>query len=484
MARRPPSEREVRLRQQVIEADALVTQILTIQPDSFENDGPLAPARAALVAALDHLASEQVARKAFAEARTTIERALQWAPGDEALRRHYSEVVMGLGNEQVMQGELRAAIDSFDEAISIDAGNAAAFNNLGNLMADQLNMTEAESALRQAIAIHPHYAEAHFNLSRVLLMQGKYAEGWQENEWRWDCPAFPSTWRDFPYPYWDGEDLAGKNVLVWSEQGIGDEIMFANALPDVIAEAAHVTIECNARLVPLYRRSFPTASVVARETPPDAAIDRADIDVQLPLASLCVRYRASKEAFGSNPGHYLVADPARTRSLRARYDDLADGLLIGICWRSGNPVVGHERSAALDYWDAILKRPGCRFISLQYGDVGSEIAAVQDRLGVTIHRDTEIDPFTSIEDWFAQVAAMDHVISIDNSTIQVSGSLGIPTWTMLNYSPEWRFGTGGSGHDWHPSIRVFRQPAPGDWEHVFEAVDAALEDRLRLASSN
>ena len=78
---------------------------------------------------------------------------------------------------------------------------------------------------------------------------------------------------------------------------------------------------------------------------------------------------------------------------------------------------------------------------------------------------------------------MDHVISIDNSTIQVSGSQGIPTWTMLSYAPEWRFGTGGSGHDWHPSIRVFRQPAPGDWEHVFEAVDAALEDLLRLRSN-
>jgi hypothetical protein len=391
---------------------------------------------------------------------------------------------MGLGNEQAANGDRRAAIDSFDEAISIDSGNSAAFNNLGNLLAAQMNLTEAEAALRQAILIHPHYAEAHFNLSRVLLMQGKYAEGWQENEWRWDCPAFPSTWRDFPYPYWNGEDFAGRNVLVWSEQGIGDEIMFANTLPDVIGEAAHVTIECNARLVPLYQRSFPSASVVARSDPPDPLIAANRIELQLPMASLCVRYRSSKESFGVNPGRYMIADPVRTRELRARYDDLADGLLIGICWRSGNPIVGHERSATLDYWDALLKRPGCRFVSLQYGDVGGEIASVQDRLGVTIHRDRDIDPFVSVEDWFAQVAAMDHVISIDNSTIQVSGSLGIPTWLLLSYSPEWRFGMGGSGHDWHPSIRVFRQPAPGDWEHVFESVDAALEDRLRLAASD
>lgn len=478
---RPPSEREARLQKQVAEADALVAQILTIQPDSIDEvDSPIARARAVLIAALDQLAGEQVARKAFSQARKTIERALELTPDDAELRRHYSEIVMGLGNEQVANGDRRAALDSFDEAISIDSGNAAAFNNLGILLFDQMNMTEAEAALRQAIAIHPHYAEAHFNLSRVLLMQGRYAEGWQENEWRWDCPAFPSTWRDFPYPYWNGEDFTARRVLVWSEQGIGDEIMFANALPDVIADAKHVTIECNARLVPLYRRSFPMASVVARETPPNSSIERDGIDLQLPLASLCVRYRASKEAFGANPGRYLIANPDRTSELRRRYDEWADGLLIGICWRSGNPIVGHERSARLDYWESILKRPGCRFVSLQYGDIDSDIADVQDRLGVTIYRDRQIDPFASAEDWFAQVAAMDHVISIDNSTIQVSGSLGVPTWTLLSYSPEWRFGTGGSGHDWHPSIRVFRQPAPGDWEHVFESVDAALEDLLRL----
>src|ERR1044071_3195268 len=142
--RRPPSEREVRLRQQVSEADALVAQILTIRPESIESEEPLAQAREILVSALDLLASEQVARKAFVEARKTIERALEWSPEDEALRRHYSEVVMGLGNEQVANGDRRAAIDSFDEAISIDSGNAGAFNNLGNLMFDQLNMTEAE----------------------------------------------------------------------------------------------------------------------------------------------------------------------------------------------------------------------------------------------------------------------------------------------------------------------------------------------------
>lgn len=479
----PPSDRENRLRRLVDEAEALLAQIVTINPGPSAEAGILAEAQLSLVRALDSLTSEQVARKAFEEARKTIERAREIAPDDDDLRRHYSLVLMGLGNVQAARGDKHAALESFDEAIRIDSGNAAAFNNLGLMFASELNMTEAEATLRQSILIHPEYAEAHFNLSRVLLMQGKYEEGWQENEWRWDCPDFPSTWRDFNYPHWKGESVAGKRVLVWSEQGIGDEIMFANALPDAIAESERLVFECSERLVPLFQRSFPDAISVARCDPPATAIAEADIDVQIPLASLCLRYRASKEAFEANRGWYLVADPERTRELRARYDELADGLLIGICWRSGNPTVGYERSAPLSHWDGILKRPGCRFVSLQYGDADSDIASVRDRLGVAIHRDTDVDPLTNVEDWFAQVAAMDHVISIDNSTIQVSGSLGIPTWTLLSYSPEWRFGVAGSGHDWHPSIRVFRQPAPGDWGHVFESVEAALDERLRLESA-
>ena len=479
----PPSDRENRLRRAVDEAETLLAQIVTINPGPSAEAGILAQANLALVRALDSLANEQVARQAFDEARKSIERAREIAPDDDDLRRHYSLVLVGLGNAQVVRGDRQAALENFDEAIRVDSSNATAFNNLGLLFASDLNMTEAEATLRQAILVHPEYAEAHFNLSRILLIQGKYAEGWQENEWRWDCPDFPSTWRDFDCPYWKGESLAGKRVLVWSEQGIGDEIMFANALPDAIEESDHVIFECSARLVPIFQRSFPDATIVARNDPPDPTIVAVDIDVQIPLASLCLRYRSSKQAFDANRGHYLIADPERKRELRARYDEQADGLLIGICWRSGNPIVGHERSASLSHWDEILKRPGCRFVSLQYGDTESDIASVRDRLGVVIHRDTDVDPLSSVEDWFAQVAAMDHVISIDNSTIQVSGSLGIPTWTLLSYSPEWRFGIGGSGHDWHPSIRVFRQPAPGDWEHVFEAVEAALDERLRLDSA-
>jgi len=462
----------------VDEVDALIAEIESGRPGDPAVEPTLRHARYSLVQALDALASEQVRRQDYVAAKATLERALQLEPKNGDLLRNFSTVLLGLAGERGSRGDAAGAIAGLDEAIRFNPANAAALNNLALVHADRLDLDEAERVLRRAIAIDPDYAEAHFNLSRMLLMQRKYAEGWRENEWRWDCPAFPSTWRDFPYSPWTGTSLAGQTVLVWSEQGIGDEIMFANPVADAIAEAKHVVLECNARLVPIFRRSFAAAAVVARSDPPDPAIARANIDVQLPLASLCLRYRASPEAFANNPGRYLFADPERTRALRSRYAALGKGLLIGICWRSGNPKVGHERSAPLPLWDGVLAQSGCRFVSLQYGGVADEIAAVRERLGVVIHNDKDVDPLASAEDWFAQVAAMDHVISIDNSTIQVSGAQGIPTWTLLSHAPEWRFGAAGSGHDWHPSIRVFSQPAPGDWGPVFAAVEQALAERL------
>ena len=377
-----------------------------------------------------------------------------------------------LGSALLARGDHRDALNHLHRALQLEPDNAMACNNLGLVLADMAKFAEAEFALRQAVANAPDFAEAHFNLSRVLLMQGKYLEGWQENEWRWKCRSFPSTRREFPYPTFGTEKAAGKTVLVWSEQGIGDEIMFANPIPDLIAEGASVIIECGERLVDVFGRSFPSATVVPRTDPPSPLIEQAGIDYQTPMGSLCVRYRDSKSAFEASEGRYLHADPTRQSDLANRYQELGPGPLVGICWRSGNPIAGGERSAPLDLWGAILTQAPCRFISLQYGEVGEDISEVKKRLGVDIHVDGKVNPLKSADDWFAQIGAMDLVISVDNSTIQVSGSQGVPTWTLVNYVPEWRFGMSGVGHDWHPSIRVYRQPSPGDWRAVFDDVGA------------
>jgi hypothetical protein len=246
--------------------------------------------------------------------------------------------------------------------------------------------------------------------------------------------------------------------------------MLANTLPDIVRDSAGVIIECNDRLVPIFERSFKGVTAVARSEPPDPRIENADTDFQMPIGSICKIYRKSAEDYPTDRGGYLKADPGQTAQIRARYEALGPGMKVGICWRSGNPIVGAERSVPLEMWDGLLSSEGCHFINLQYGEVNEDIAGVLERTGVEVFKDNAVDPLTSAEDWFAQIAALDHVISVDNSTIQVSGSLGIPTWTLLSKVPEWRFGLNRLDHLWHPSIRIFRQHKKGEWELLMSEI--------------
>ena len=183
--------------------------------------------------------------------------------------------------------------------------------------------------------------------------------------------------------------------------------------------------------------------------------------------------RPNLESF---PGRdsYLVADADRAAALRDQYRDGTDDRLIGIAWVSKNKRIGPQKSMTLMELAQLTGIPGIRFIDLQYGDTAGERAQFGDETGTSIVHDDSIDQMADLDAFAAQVAAMDLVIAVDNSTIQVSGAQGIPTFTLLSHAPEWRFGLAGDGHDWHPSLRVFRQSQPGRWEDVFERLAEAF----------
>jgi len=200
--------------------------------------------------------------------------------------------------------------------------------------------------------------------------------GWHHNEWRWLCHDFPSTRRTFPQPIWEGQNLKTKKILVWSEQGIGDEIMFANTLPELTKNSVKVLIECSERLVPIFKRSFDNVSVFARHNPPNLKIKSMQPDFQIPISSICKFYRNTVEDFPSTINGYLKSDPDLTAEIKARYANLGDGMKVGVSWRSGNPTVGHERSIPLTFWDEVFSLTGCHFINLQYGEVDEDLAGV------------------------------------------------------------------------------------------------------------
>jgi hypothetical protein len=272
--------------------------------------------------------------------------------------------------------------------------------------------------------------------------------------------------RPASHPVWQGGALAGRRLLVIGEQGLGDEIMFASCVPDLLARGADCAIECSAKLEGLFRRSFPDAVVYTGR--PDKSIPQhlseSGIDCEIPLGSLPRHFRRSHEDF---PGHrgYLVADPSRIARWRAELAALGDGLKVGISWQGGSHLSRRPvRSLALAQWLPVLRTSGVHFVDLQYTDSAADIAELERSSGVRIHHWQAV--CDDYEDTAAMVCALDLVISVCTAVIHLGGALGRPVWVLAPYSPEWRYGIAGETMPWYPSVRIIRQREYGVWEPV------------------
>ena len=327
----------------------------------------------------------------------------------------------------------------------------------------------------KALEIDPEQANAHVNRGLLMLLRGNYAEGWQGYEWRLghrNLAGLVGT-RPFTQPPWQGEPLAGRTILAWGEQGVGDEILFAGLIPDLQAAGARCVVETDPRLVPLFARVFADVEVVARTDPPDPETAAAAIDFQSAFGSLARYLRPGAETFPARRG-YLRADPDRTQVLGVRYRARAPKTLtVGISWRDR----GHARSdrtIPLALWEPLLALPGLSFVNLQYGDCAEEVSATVARTGVEIFQDPEIDAFADLDGLAAQMAALDVVLTAGNTTAHLAGALGGPLWVLVPRVPSWPWGLEGQTSPWYPTARLFRQSGSDGWPAVMDAVVQAF----------
>jgi tetratricopeptide (TPR) repeat protein len=399
----------------------------------------------------------QLLRGDFGEAVAAARRAVALRPDDAGTH-------VQLGAALTSAYDLDGALAACRQALALSPDHAAAWTNIGLVLRLLGRADEAIAACRRSVALDPGAGEGHRNLALALLLKGDYEEGWIEYEWR---QSLEST--RFSHPRWAGQDLAGRRLLVWGEQGIGDELAFFGILPEVLERGARCTVECDPRLVPLLRRSLPDVAVAARTAPPDPRCVAADIDFQAPAGSVVAALRPALASFRPL-APYLVADAATTAELRRRYRGGAGTALVGISWRTRHPTLGPVFSAPLADWLPLARIPGIRLVSLQYGDCRDEIAAAGFDLAV----DPQVDPLVDLDRFAAQVAAMDLVVSIDNSTVSMSTALGRPVWNLLSFAPDWRMGLAGDTSPWHATMRCFRQPSRGDWHSVFADVARRL----------
>ena len=397
------------------------------------------------------------------------------------IQPNYVDAYNNLGVVLIDHEKLRESVQIYQKTLEIQPNYADAYNNLGNALREQGKLEESIRIFQKAIYIQPNHAEAHNNLAMTLLLKGDFKNGWKQYEWRRQCDNFPFEKRDFSQPFWEGTDPKDKSILVWTEQGIGDEIMFSSILPDLLSRNANVIVESDTRMVSLFQRSFPKIRFIPRQNPPNSQLLNTTVDYQTPIGSLGKWFRTDNNSFILNRNTYLYACPKKTSEIRKKYQELAkEKILIGISWKSTGidqrqTYSKKKKSTLLEHWQPVLAQRNCYFINLQYGNVKQELNEFQKHNNLKIHQDEEIDSLSSLDDFAAQISALDLVISTSNTTVHLAGALGKQVWTLLPHIPDWRWTLEREDTLWYPKMRLFRQHRIGDWSDVFQQVKLALE---------
>lgn len=388
-----------------------------------------------------------------------------------------------LGAALKLQGRVSEAITAYQEAIRLRPDYAKAYNNLGVALNAEGRFEEAMAAYDKAAGLDPDYAIGQGNRGLLRLLLGDFDGGWRDYESRLRMARGPATERYGQIPPWRGEPVAGKTLLLWNEQGVGDQIMFAGLLPDLMARGASCIVEADPRFEPLFQRTWPKFAFRSATSESAGAVE-GGVDYQSPLGGICRWLRPNRESFADSPAGYLKVNDEKVARLRQRYRDRLGGRpVIGISWRGGTGEIARIRSMALTAWLPILRQTSVGFVNLQYGNCRSDLAAAQDAGATVLHDDT-IDPLSNLDDFAAQVAAMDLLISADNTTVHMGGALNKPTWVMLPKVPDWRWLLERTDSPWYPSLRLFRQRNLGEWDSVIEDVAAALRQTPPMSAGD
>jgi len=357
------------------------------------------------------------------------------------------------------QGRADAAEMSYRRALQIKPDYIEAYNNLGMTLNELGRADDAEASYQRALQLKPDCAEAHYNRGIFLLLSGKFAEGWQEYEHRWEgsLPRWPRPTP--PLPQWTGQPpLFGDELLIFGEQGFGDRLQFSRFLP-LAAERFSGGVSCIVEqpLQSLFRRSFPRIKI----------LDAAPVDQrgwQCPLLSLPLAFGATLETIPKQIP-YLIPDPARVSYWKSRIDALGlptSTRKIGVVWKSGGGMKNAaRRSLSLQQLGPLLTQPKCIWFSLQKEPDLDKTAWVNS--GKLIDW---ADEFGDFDETAALSMNLDLIISVDTSVVHLAGALGRPTWLFNRHASEWRWMRDREDSPWYPTLRIFTQKTTGDWDEV------------------
>lgn len=379
----------------------------------------------------------------------------------------YSNLGMALHERD----ESEAAVEALQTAIALAPDHVPALNNLGNALYSLGRIDESLVVLDRAVACDPTYAAARYNRSLLILLKGDLSTGFAEYEYRRRGGISNYPPKDFTQPEWQGEPLAGRTILLYAEQGLGDTIQFARFATSVQSLGADVILQVQRPLVSLLEASFPNVRVVSKGEP----LPR--FDCHFPLMSLPWRLGTALDSIPAEVP-YLRCDPAKLAAWRDRIGAYP-GIKVGVVW-AGSAKTKHDRQRSLSARTLLQHLPtdGITLFSLQKETRPGDASVLAE------HGDRIVDLAPSLEnftDTAAAAMALDLVISIDSAVAHLAGGLARPTWVLLPHALDWRWLCDRADSPWYPTLRLIRQPRVGDWQSVLSEAATALRD---LAASN
>jgi tetratricopeptide (TPR) repeat protein len=394
-----------------------------------------------------------------------------------------------LGTVLTDQGDFEAALPFFDEALRLDETFVKARYNRSTaklqLGDPDAALIDCEEALKGRMADHER---AMMNLARstMLIARGELKDGWPAYEARLSHHYPDATIFLIDRPrVQPGDRLKGKTLLLVGEQGLGDEVLFANLLPDAIdavGPKGKVVLAVEKRLVPLFERAYPDIEVgphltcevdarTVRVTPFVGDMER--IDLWAPIASLLPRFRPTVESFPDREA-YLAADPDRVAHWKAVLDaEAPPGLKAGILWKSLKLDGARLRYfSPFEAWKPVLATPGVTFVDLQYGDTAAETGFARERFGVKLWRPPGLDLKDDLDEVAALTCALDLVLGPANATSNIAAACGAAVWLISTPGAWPKLGT--DRYPWYPTMRVFTPPGSRRWEAVMDEIAGEL----------
>ena len=406
------------------------------------------------------------------EAKDIIESAIKLHPNEEIL-------YFKMGNIFKTQNIFSNAITYYQKAININADFYEAYSNLGNVYIDIGKYNAATRALKKALKLNKeqNYGKfsAFLNLGNTEITIKKFKEGWEKYEYRWKVdPGDKVIWPLKDKPLWDGKSASG--VLLWREQGIGDDIIFLGLVPEAYEKAGKdMTVLIDPRLVAMCERSMPGIEFLPAAK---GSVQEDRFDYHLPMGSLPRLFRSSEEDFSKTRESYLKADMERVEVLRKELG-VEGKKVIGISWKSFKSLNTTKKSMDLEQFGRMFDGLDVVLLNLQYGDVNEEIRAFTKGTGIEVLQCSSVNLKEDLDGLGALIALCDLVVSTSNVTIHMAGAMGKEAWVLLPFAASFWWLIERTDSLWYPTVKLYRQKSLQDWSEILKVVRSDLDQRFK-----